>query len=158
MNRYASQTSVAPERSRMEIERTCARYGATGFVYGYDDGRGAMVAFQYADPPRRVRFILPLPVPAEAERTETGRRRHGQGARERAHALETRRRWRALALAIKAKLETVASGIATFDDEFLAYLVLPGGATVGERLARELPTALDAGRLPPLLAAPPKEA
>jgi hypothetical protein len=36
-------------------------------------------------------------------------------------------RWRALALAIKA----VESGIATFEEEFLAHIALPNGSTVG---------------------------
>jgi hypothetical protein len=54
---------------------------------------------------------------------------------------EMRRRWRSLALAIKAKLEVVASGIATFDEEFMAHLVLPDGTTVGDRVTTELDVA-----------------
>ena len=38
----------------------------------------------------------------------------------------------------------------TFEEEFLAHLVLPGGQTVGERLGPEL-DAIDSGDLPPLL-------
>lgn len=41
MTTYASQTTVSPDRSRAEIERTLSRYGATGFMYGWSD-RGAI--------------------------------------------------------------------------------------------------------------------
>lgn len=41
-----------------------------------------------------------------------------------------RQRWRALALVIKAKLEAVGTGIVTFEEEFLAHIVLPSGRTV----------------------------
>lgn len=150
--RYAAQTTVAPERSRAEIERICSRYGAREFAYGWQDGQ-ALVGFACDTPvgPRKVRFVLPLPAPEDAARTPSGRRRHGEAAKGRAHEQEMRRRWRALALAIKAKLETVASNIATFEAEFLSYLVLPGGQTVGERLQSGLHRALESGKLPPLL-------
>jgi len=36
---YANKTSVAPEKSRAEIENTLSRYGATGFAYGTEIGR-----------------------------------------------------------------------------------------------------------------------
>ena len=45
---------------------------------------------------------------------------------------------------------TGITGIVTFEEEFLAHLVLPGGQTVGERLGPEL-DAIDSGDLPPLL-------
>jgi hypothetical protein len=56
-----------------------------------------------------------------------------------------------LALCIKAKLEAVEAGIVTFDEEFFAHIVLPGGQTVGERLIPELGRALEGRPLPPLL-------
>jgi hypothetical protein len=33
---YAANTTVAPEKSRAEIERTLRRYGADAFSYGYE--------------------------------------------------------------------------------------------------------------------------
>lgn len=36
MSRYASSTSVPMERSRLEVERTLQRYGATGFAYAWE--------------------------------------------------------------------------------------------------------------------------
>ena len=37
--RYVQGTDVPAERSRAEIERTLSRYGAEGFLYGWDRER-----------------------------------------------------------------------------------------------------------------------
>ena len=39
---YAHKSSVPAEKTRGEIERTLARYGATGFAYGTETGRGEL--------------------------------------------------------------------------------------------------------------------
>lgn len=62
-----------------------------------------------------------------------------------------RQRWRALALAIKAKLEAVETGIATFEEEFLNYIVLPDGVTVGEFIRPQIETAYATGTMPKML-------
>lgn len=152
MSRYASTTSVDSAASRAEIERTLTRYGATAFMYGTRAGEG-VVAFELND--RRVQFRLPLP-DREADEfafTPTGRER-SPGSQAEAYEQAVRQRWRALLLCVKAKLESVEAGIETFDDAFLAQLVLPGGVTVGERMAGGLARALASGALPPLLPAP----
>lgn len=59
-----------------------------------------------------------------------------------------KQRWRALALIIKAKLEAVESGISEFDDEFLANIMLPDGATVGEWFRPQLAEAYRIGSMP----------
>ena len=66
-------------------------------------------------------------------------------------AQEERRRWRALVLVIKSKLEAVASGIVTFDEEFMAHIVLPDGQTIGQAMLPQIEAAYDAGTMPPLL-------
>lgn len=141
LSRYASQTSVAPERSRAEIERTLARYGCEGFLYGWENNR-AVIMFRAGG--KSVRFVLPLPREDEEEVrfTDAGRARTSA---QRSKALDqlTRQRWRALALSIKAKLEAVESGIVSFEEEFLAHFVLPDGETVGERLAGDLSQLAD---------------
>jgi hypothetical protein len=70
---------------------------------------------------------------------------------------EKRRRWRCLLLSIKAKLETVANGILTFDEEFLANIVVPGtGETVGTWAAPKIAAAYESGaHMPPMLGAGP---
>ncbi len=64
---------------------------------------------------------------------------------------EVRRRWRALVLSIKAKLETVQSGISSFESEFLSHIVMPDGRTYGEMAVPEIQKALTDGRLPQTL-------
>lgn len=65
---------------------------------------------------------------------------------------EIRRRYRALLLVLKAKLEAVQSQIVTFDEEFLAHIVINGGDTVGDRMVPQLSEVI-VGRMPPLLGA-----
>jgi len=146
VSKYASQTTVSQERSRAEIESILWRYGASRFAYGWQ-GNSAMIAFEANR--RRIRFILPFPT--DTPRTPKGRRPlHPDKALDQ----EGRRRWRALVLAIKAKLEMVDSGIATFEDEFLAYTVLPNGSTVGEWITPQIESACNFGKMPPLLPMP----
>jgi hypothetical protein len=64
---------------------------------------------------------------------------------------ETRRRWRCLVITIKSKLECVENGIATFEQEFLAHIVLPGGRTMGQVAIPQIETSYKENKLPPLL-------
>jgi hypothetical protein len=145
--KYASQTEVSSERSRAEIERTVTRYGASGFSYGWQDGQAA-VSFIIRN--RRVRFIVPLPKQADFRMTANLRSRTEKAAQA-AWEQACRQRWRALLLAIKAKLEAVESQIATFEEEFLAYIVLPDNTTVGQFMAPQIEAAYSEGRMPLLL-------
>jgi len=130
MSRYAAQTKTTSDRSRAEIEKTLVRYGADGFSYGWD-GTAAIIAFRMDG--RMVRFQITMPDinDDEFQLTDTGRER-SQPAIEKAWEQAGRQRWRALALVVKAKLEAVESDITTFDEEFMAHLVLPNGQTVGQ--------------------------
>lgn len=148
MSRYAQKTTVPVERSRNEIEATLTRYGAQQFMYGWDAG-GAMIAFVVATEDgqkRTVRFHLPLPSRDEHRFTHHSRGRRTASAAEGEWEQACRQRWRALALVVKAKLEAVESGIATFEDEFLAYIALPSGETVGNWLRPQLEVAYDPDR------------
>lgn len=153
MSRYAENTQVSSEKSRSEIERTLTRYGASGFVYGWQ-GSNAVVAFEMND--RRIKFVLPLPDKTSREFTHT----QGRGSKrspedvQRAWEQGARQRWRALALAIKAKLEAVASGITTLEEEFMAHIVLPSGQTVGAWMTPQIESAYQNKKMPPLLEAP----
>lgn len=131
MSRYAADTSVSSERSRAEIETTLRRYKADAFGY-LAERDCAVIMFRMAG--RRIKFTLPMPDPEDREFTHTPARgeRRAPAAAEAAWEQSCRQRWRALALVIKAKLEAVAAGITTVEDEFLAHTVLPDGSTVGE--------------------------
>lgn len=131
---YANKTSVAPEKSRGEIERTLSRYGATGFAYGTEIGR-AMIGFQTKD--RRIRFLLPLVPPQRCTQAQAEQ--------------FVRSRWRALLLSIKAKLEAVEAGIESFDEAFMSHIVMPNGQTMAEHSLPYIKEAYSTGKMPPLL-------
>lgn len=147
--RYASNTDVSAGKSRDEIERTLARYGATSFMYGWDHGR-AVLAFSTRE--RQIRFVLPMPDRNDREftRTPTGKQRVASAV-EQAYEQSVRQRWRALALVVKAKLEAVEAGIVSFDEEFLAHFVLPNGETVGEHVMPRVAEAYASGTMRSLL-------
>jgi hypothetical protein len=149
---YAEGTSVPVERSKAELERLLTKYGAEQFASGWDGDR-AQIGFKMAG--RLVRFVLPLPRKDDRAFTHTPARRNRRTPDETFAAWEgaCRARWRALLLVVKAKLEAVASGIACFEDEFLSYIVLPGGATVGDEVRPAIADAYRSGKPAPLLLA-----
>ena len=150
MGTYAKDTSISSELTRLEIEKTLVRYGATGFAYASQVGR-AMIGFQLQG--RQVRFILPLPdINAdEFMYTPTRRTRRGEKAQYDAWEQECRRCWRALLLVVKAKLEAIETGISSFDSEFMANIVLPGGKTVGDWMEPQIEQAYLTGAVPSML-------
>ena len=150
MTRYASRTMVSAEKSRIEIERTLSRYGAEAFMYGT---KGLQGIIQFEAKERRIRFVLPLPNPEDYFTTDKGRSLSENQTAARVEQA-TRQRWRALALAVKAKLEAVESGITTFEEEFMAHIVLPGGQTVGAWMTPQIEQAYKSNKLPALLPAP----
>jgi hypothetical protein len=149
---YAKDTSVSSEKSQAEIRKTLTKYGATKFAYVEEEERAAIM-FEVEN--RRIRFILPLPDPNDEQFFRIARRyerRSTQAARQKWEQA-CRQRWRALVLAIKAKLEVVESGIATFEEEFLAYVVMPDGQTVGDLVLPNIDKAYMTNSMPPLLPA-----
>jgi hypothetical protein len=144
VGKYAANTTVSAEKSRAEIERILSRYGASAFGY-LTDGERAVVQFRAHD--RYVRFVVALPALAEFRLDRRGWAR-SSSAQLAAHDQEVRRRWRALALALKAKLEIVASGIATFEEEFAVHTILPDGSSVGDWLLPQVEQAYLSGEMP----------
>lgn len=131
--KYAADTSVSTDKSRLEIEQTLRRYKADAFGYS-TDGNKAQIMFRIVG--RYVRFWLTLPDQNADEfwlykqGRSTFRRTDGEGQKRWEQAC--RQRWRALALVIKAKLEAVECGITTIEDEFLAHTLMPDNRTFGE--------------------------
>lgn len=100
-----------------------------------------------------MRFRLPMPDRTDRRFTHTpskGQRRSPE-AQEAEYEQAVRQSWRALALVIKAKLEAVAAGITSVEDEFLAHIVLPNGATVGEWTRPQIAEAYNGGGMPALM-------
>lgn len=128
---YAEQTKVPVEQTKAEIERTLVRYGADRFAYFTESGK-AVIVFEAKD--RRLRFDLPLPA--------------GEGDKEQKLR---RQKWRALLLCIKAKLESVASGIESFEEAFLAHVVLPDGQTVWNYVAPRIAESYEGNKMVALM-------
>lgn len=145
MTAFAADTSVPIARSKVEIENLIARYGASGFGVLVRP-EGACVMFEAHN--RTVRFVLMMPGSEDSRflRSPQGRLRTKDQAK-RAYEQEIRRLWRCLVLVIKAKLEAVQSGIVTFEEEFLAYTVLPSGRTVAEEVEAPLKQQLSGHRV-----------
>ncbi len=150
MARYAKGTSVSSEKSRAEIERTIIRYGADSFGYMWQ-GDQAMVSFRFEG--KTVRFMLSMPDRASEEFTLTPSRRRERATEDAIREWEKacRQTWRALALIVKAKLEAVESGIMSFEEEFLPYLLMPDGTTVAEQVIPAIERAYETGKMPTAL-------
>lgn len=146
---YAKDTQVSQTASLLEIEKVLARYGADQFMYG-KTGQYAVIGFVMAG--RQVRITVPLPDKSEHQFwvTDTGRDR-SESVAFKEWEQACKQKYRALSLVVKAKLEAVEAGITTFEEEFMAHLVLPGGQTVGQRLLPEIDEVQRTGKMPPLL-------
>lgn len=139
---YAATTDVAVEKSKAQIERLLMDFGATAFMSATGNGQ-AMIAFEMAR--RHIKFVLPFPKESEFKNKRNPKEAMEQGLRS---------RWRALYLALRAKLEMAATGITTFEDEFLAHIVMPDGQTVGEITRPRIEAAYSGGEVRPLLEGP----
>lgn len=131
--RFAETTSVPVGRTKDHIEKELRAYGCTGFGILQENGR-AQVTFKIslgaADRVIRISISLPDDAAIQSERDA---------------AQENRRIWRSLFMVVKAKLESVASGIETFDEAFLPHILIPGPdglKTAGERLIPQLEAGL----------------
>jgi hypothetical protein len=136
MTSYAKGTTVDPARTRNEIEHELERRGATAFGYNRD-GRRNVVAFTLDG--LQVRMELPMPDPGDFPDYKAGNNAVVSGQKR--YDQEVRRRWRALLLVVKAKLVAVDDGITSLEREFLADVVLPGGATVLEEVRPAIESA-----------------
>lgn len=148
---YAAKTEVSSERSRAEIERILTRWNASQFMYAWNGDR-AIVGFSVHD--REVRFVVPMPDREDKQFKWSNHkppRRNTVNQQIAAYEQAVKQRWRALALVIKAKLEAVESGIVSFEAEFLAQLVLPGGRTVADTVLPGVAEAYATGTVPQLL-------
>jgi hypothetical protein len=151
MGKFATGSDVPVSRSRDHLEKVLHAHGAQGFGYGWTHTHDR-VEFVWRG--QRVRFTLPRPTREQFAHTPSGRTRSRERAIDTALDAETRRRWRALLLVVRAKLEAVESGIAIFEEEFLAFIVMPNDRTVGEILVPQLHDGTIGRKLLPASPAP----
>jgi hypothetical protein len=148
---YAKGTTVPIEKTEIEIKTLLRAHGATAVVTGWS-GDMAQVIFEMRD--RRIRFTVACPSIQEFQYVKTGqysRRMRTKVEQRNAYGQAQREKWRLLYLLIKGKLESIEGNVGMFEQEFLSYIVLPNGETVGEWFAPQLEAAYKSGRMPPML-------
>lgn len=133
--KFAVDTKVPVARTRDEIETTLTKFGATSFAFAMQEAK-ATIVFEFGG--RRVRFDIPL----------------ARGGTEAATARLHREKWRALFLSIKAKLVSVDTGIESFEEAFLAHVVLADGSTVAQQALPAIEQQYKTGKMMPLLEGP----
>ena len=148
---YAKGTTGSAEKSRLEIERTLQRYEADAFGYATTRNE-AEIKFSWEGKVVRLSLLLPDLESDEFQLTPTRLERHENASRAEWEKA-CRQRWRVLALVIKAKLEGIVAGITTFEEEFMAFLVLPDNRTVGDFMLPQIEAAYTSGDMPPMLTA-----
>lgn len=149
---YAQSTSVSVSKTKGEIDGLLRKHRASGFGV-FEEQTRAMLVFEMAS--RRIVFHLPLPNQMDKKFILTGRgQRRTAEASMAAWEQACRSRWRALFLCIKAKLESIESGIETFEDAFLAHIQMPDGSLVSENVRPQLALAYKNNAMQPLLPAP----
>lgn len=148
---FAEKTSVPVDKSRADVEATLRRYGASMFFSGWDEHEGkAFIAFKMTD--RHVKLTMPLPRRDDPEITtykdQWGRKKDRTTASAAAeYDQRLRSRFRSLLLVVKAKLESVEAKIETFEQAFLAHIVLPDNTLVGDRMKAILDDAYRTGKI-----------
>jgi hypothetical protein len=149
--KFAEGTDVPVSRTRGELEDMLTRNGATATAV-FNSAEAGAVAFEMHG--RRVLMRLPLPSPTDRQFTHARERERAAPAARAAHEKACRQKWRALLLTVKAKLVSVAEGVETFEDAFMAHVVMPDGRTVADHVRPRIATAYAEGKMVPLLPAP----
>ncbi len=146
----AADTTVAPDKSRGEVERMLTRYGAVGFAYSVDLEKGEIrVEFVVPDSKRKDAAKIPVRLPVQVRRVYDSLygqpTRYDYEAKKHVHdpkgydakRLQQAERvaWRNLVLWIDAALSATTIGVQTISEAFFAHTIVvdDGGRT--ERMA-----------------------
>lgn len=136
MPRYAEGTKVPVEASRGELTGILAKHGVQRMAWMTEPG-GDVLQFELEG--NAYRFKIDRPTLDEVRDryvAEGGRWNLVYDEQAKVDA-EWRRRWRAHVLLLKAKLEFVAGGDTTLENEFMPALVVKGGKTLAEVIATD---------------------
>lgn len=149
---YAQGTSSTVMVSQADIMKVLARFGVLQHAF-YNDHDKSAIGFAYGGLTYRIEVIMP---PRDHEMfcfTESGKART-EAVAAKAYDDETKRRWRSLLLVIKAKLVAVDDGIATFEQEFLAYIVTGDNRLFGDYAIPQIKELAAGGKAPSALPMP----
>lgn len=134
---YAAKTTVPVAKSRGDLETLLRRAKATR-ILTMDEIDHALVMCTMGGP-RLLRFKIPIKLDASDQ--------------------VRRSKWRALYLVIRAKLESIAAGIETEEEAWLAHVVMPNGSTLNDWVRPAIEQAIASGKMPdtPLMLEGPKK-
>ena len=148
---YARTTQVSVEKTRSELEHLLQRVGADNVGYMI---RGSRFTWLFTLEDRNIMIEVPLPDRWDRVITHTPQTRveRSESSAQAAYEQAVKQRHRQTLLWIRAKLEAVAVGITTVEDEFLPQTVVGNtGVTVGTWL-RDQVNELGPGKPMPALA------
>lgn len=147
---YAESTKVPIEKTQADIHKLVKSQGANRYGLMEDEETGE-VTIGFMIEGRQIRFrIQTAALSAFMKTPERGLQRSRAQALQ-AQAQDTRSRWRSLFLAVKAKFDSIDRGIETFDQAFMAHVVLPDGKTIAEAIGPQITAMVDTGEAPRLL-------
>lgn len=147
MNRYAGNTTVSVESSQREVQSILRKYGADRFGVMEDRDKAHLM---FSIRGLAIQITISLPSKGDFELTEKGRSRK-KSQSDAAYEQAIRQRWRSLVLMVKAKLVGIEDGITTIEKEFLAFIVLPEGITLGDKIIPQIEQVAASGKMPSLL-------
>lgn len=148
---YAENTSVPLERSVGEIVGLLKKAGAER-IGQLDEGSRLSVFFSVHG--RHIKFSIPLATDYQGPlKSGNGRAVDGEAVIRQ----QNNQKGRALLLVIKAKLESVTSNVETFEEAFLANIVLSGGETVYQRARPAIDAEYSTGVAAPFLLGGPSK-
>jgi hypothetical protein len=143
---YAQGTKVDAHGTQFDIMKALSRFGVAKHAFMSetceDGSQRAAVAFEYAGLNYKISVLTPPPDHEAFTHSEGGRARTQIQATT-AYESEIKRRWRSLYAVIKAKLIAVDDDVATFEQEFMAYILTGSGETLYESLEPELKKAAE---------------
>lgn len=142
---YAEETKVPLEKSIAEAVALLRKHGAARIAQ-YEEPDSFQIQFEMQD--RQVRFKIGLVT--EWKGPVSGRNGHAINVKAKIEQ-HNRQRGRALLLVIKAKLESIESGVETFEQSFLAQIVTANGRTVHERIEDQISDEYRSGAVTALL-------
>ena len=139
---YAEKTTIAFDRSIRDIVSMLRNFGADSF--GQIEDRGSF-AIQFFSNERLIRFRVKFPELDQMPSHDGNRRELSDKQRLDRVDQAKRQRGRALMLVIKAKLESIRSEVETFEQAFLANVVMADGQTVFDRIQAPIAAEYQSG-------------
>jgi hypothetical protein len=145
---YAEGTAVSVEKTVSELTSMIRKAGGAQIAQ-LDDHDRFVLAFSMSE--RQVRFTVSFDPPTHQRFAMKRVNQHySQPATNQqridASAAHRRQRMRALLLVVKAKLESVESEVETFEEAFLANVVMSDGATVYDRVSQPIALEYQTGK------------